>query len=78
MKGREAASDELLPAASCYASDGGCSPVSPDPGQPCCLPWAWGTVPECQALDMNLLSSGISPKPIFQERKLRHREAESE
>ena len=76
MKGREAASDEPLPAASRYAGHGGYSPACPDPGQPCRPSWAWSTVPECQALDMNFLSSGISRKPIFQEKKLRPREAE--
>lgn len=46
-------------------------------GSPATRPRARATVPGCQALDMNFLSSGVSQKPICQERKPRHREAES-
>lgn len=79
MKGREAATDEPLPAAPRCAplpGPGGRPPAWPDPEPPRRPPRAWSTGPEDQALDMDFLSSGLSQKPVFQGRKPRHREAE--
>lgn len=78
MKGREAATDERLPAAPPYSGLNGPLPCAATLSSPATRPRAPGHWSECQALDMNFLSSGVGQKPIFQEGKPRQGEAESE